>query len=538
MIMTIRSITLFILCSIAIPVTVSAQTPKVALSAAFPEPSADGYDKLVLLPNGNTCYLHFDKSDGIQSALYNANRELVVTDKITGKGWDTRDMNNTEIDGVYEINGQVVIFLQQLIKYKPVLFRIVIDGATGHWVQEDKIGELPTVLHRDAVALDNMASHDFYVTKDPYSSYYAVAFFAGGELQRKEDPRERVKVLHFAPDHQLLNQALYAAPDSTAYPYFAYLDMAVQGKNSVSLSTVAFNTKRPEGRPQTQVWVSVLKAGQTEFAHQAIDYTANFGQVQGDLQYVPATQKLQLLLLAAPDAKADQRKYFINYLDAATGALQSQHALALDKIAPGNYNGQPQSITVHADGSATLQLEQMQQFSQGKNVYNMMHTNMNDIGICSISAAGKEDSGYVVPKMQMANGAFDPLYVQRRNRGSWVFRNRMPALNTAPYLSFDYIHTAHGDYTLFNDYIQSLDRGGVFEDRKPLRYLTEANIVCYYHSGAQTERMFLFGKPETDKAYYCMLGAADRKPAENKYVTILISRTASERKAQIAWINF
>ncbi|KAA2238639.1 hypothetical protein F0L74_20660 [Chitinophaga agrisoli] len=538
--MTIRSVSLFILCIIAGFPIAMAQTPQVALSASFPEPSADGWDKLVLLANGNTCYLHFDKSDGIQTALYNANRELLASDKISGKGWDTRDMNDTEIDGVYEINGQVVIFLQQLIKYKPNLFRIVIDGNTGHWVQEDKIGELPTVLHRDAIALNNLASHDFYVAKDPYSGHYAVAFFAGGELSRKETPRERIKVLHFAPDHQLLNQAFYTLPDSTTYPYFSYLDMAVQGKNSVYLCTVAFNTKKMEDRPQSEVWVSALKAGQTEFTHQPMGYTANFGNAYADLQWSPVTQKLQLLLLAAPEAKAkpDERRYFMNYLDAATCALLQQRPLQLDKIAPGPYSGQPQLMTVQPNGITTLQLEQMQEFSQGKNVYNMLHTTLGDVGICSISPAGQEDSGYVVPKQQVANGGFQPLYLQRKNRGAWVFRNRVPALNTTPYLSFDYIHTAHGDYTLFNDYLQFLDRGGQFEDRKPLRYLTEANIICYYHSGAQTERMFLFGKPETDKAYYCMLGASDRKAGENKYATILITRTAAEKKAQIAWITF
>jgi hypothetical protein len=520
------------------PLAAAAQTPKVALSEAFPEPSADGWDKLVLLPNGNTCYLHLDKNDGISVALYNEKKELVVSDKINGKQWDIRDMNDTEIDGVYEINGQVVIFLQQLIKYRPSLFRIVIDGKTGHWVQEDKIGELPTVLHREAVALQNLASHDFYVVKDPNSGYYAVAFFAGGELSRKENAAERIQVMHFSPTHELVNQAFYTLPDN-AYTYFNFLDMAVEGKNSVYLCTVGFNTKRTEGAPQSQVLVSALKAGQQAFVHQPLDYTANFGGAYASLQWVPAVNRLQLFLAAAPEprSKPEERRLFMNYLDPATCSLQLQRPLSTGLTAA---NAQPQLLSVAADGSALLQFEQMQQFSQaqGKNIYNMMHTNLNDIRVCSINAQGEADSGYVISKMQVANGAFGPLYLQRKNRGTWVFRNRIAALNTTPYLSFDLVHTSHGDYTFFNDYIQHLDRGGTFEDKKPLRYLAEANTICYRYDKGVGERLFLFGTPMTDKAYYCMLGASDRSMAGDQYATILITRTAAGKKAQIAWITF
>lgn len=520
------------------PLVTAAQTPAVALSEPFPEPSADGWDKLVLLPNGNTCYLHLDKNVGISVALYNEKRELVVSDKINGKQWDSNDLNDTEIDGVYEINGQVVIFLQQLVKFRPNLFRIVIDGNTGRWVQEDRIGELPTVLHREAVALENLASHDFYVAKDPYSGYYAVASFAGGELSRKENAAERVRVMHFSPAHELVSQAYYTLPDS-AYTYFSFLDMAVEGKNSVYMCTVGFNTKRSEGAPQSQVLVSALKAGRQTFINQPLDYTANFGAAYASLQWTPAAKYLQLFLAAAtaPRSKPGERGLFMNLLDPATCSVQLQNPLN-PALTAGNL--QPQLLSVSGDGSTLLQFEQMQQFNQaqGKNIYNLMHTNLNDIRICSINAQGEADSGYVISKMQVANGAFRPLYLQRKNRGTWVFRNRIAALNTTPYLSFDLVHTSHGDYTLFNDYIQHLDRGGTFEGRKPLRYLVEANTVCYHYNKGVGERLFLFGTPMTDKAYYCMLGASDRSTAGNHYATILITRTAAEKKAQIAWITF
>jgi hypothetical protein len=533
--MMMRYVYTLMSCLLCAPVLLPAQSPQVSLSEAFSEPSADGWDKLVLLPNGNTCYLHLEKNEGIRVAIYNAQGVLTATEKIGGRGWDAADMNDVEIDGVYAINGQVVLFLQQLIKYKPTLFRVVIDGNTGRLLQEDRIGELPTVLHRDAMALNNLAAHDFYVARDPHSGYYAIASFAGGELQRKENPAERIQVMHFSPDHQMINQAYYTLPDN-AFTYFSYLDMTVEGRSAVYLCTVGFNTKRSGEAPQSGVLVSALRAGQPAFTHQALDYTANYGGVYADLQLTADGKRLQLFL-AGNDAKgkADERRLFMNYLDAVTCSLQVQRPLN-DYVSA--LNAQPQLITIAADGATLLQVEQMQPFTQGKNVYNMQHTNLNDIRVYNINAAGEADSGYVINKLQVANGFFEPLYLQRRNRGAWVFRNRKAALNTTPYMSFDLLHTNHGDYTLFNDYILHLDRGGAFEEKKPFRYLTEANAICYHYAKGKGERLFLFGTPATDKAYYCMLGASDRNTEGNLYATILLTRTGAERKAQIAWIRF
>jgi hypothetical protein len=163
---------------------------------------------------------------------------------------------------------------------------------------------------------------------------------------------------------------------------------------------------------------------------------------------------------------------------------------------------------------------------------------MNNIGVRHIDTAGVDQSGYSLVKMQVANGVYEPLYLQRKQKGQWVFRNRIQALNTTPYLSFEYLPTAHGTYILFNDYLQYLDPGGTNTDKKPLRYLTEANIVCYRCTDATQERLFLFGNPETFKGYYCMLGASDYQYDKSTYATIMITRKGEEKKACIAWVEF
>jgi hypothetical protein len=525
------------------------QAPAVQLSATFAEPG-EGFDKILLLQGGNTCYLHFDKKQGIIASIYNDQRVAVATEAIKGQLWDASGLNDTEIDGLFAINNQVVIFLQQLVKYKPNLFRLVLDGSTGKLLKEDKLGELPTVLHRDVAIQDNFASHDFYVSQDPNTGYYAVAAFTGGELQRKESPAERVQVSHYSPDHQLIRQR-YFAVSAENYPYLAYLDMLVTGGDKIYLATVALNNSRKNSKDTSAlVVISALGKTDSSFNHTILPYTANFADVHASLQYASGVNTLQALVTTSNNqtAKTPVTAAYMNYLDAGSLLLKQSNALSSDRITAfarekmkytSSFNGQPQALITRADGSSTVLQESMSIFSSsGSNSWNKMHTYLNDIGVGELDANGQEQSGYAVMKMQVANGTFEPLYFQRRKKGQWIFRNRIQALNTTPYLSYEYLPASKATYIIFNDYLAYLDQGGTFQDKKPMRYLYEANTVCYKCTAAGQERLFLFGTPETFKGYYCMLGASDYDEKKSLYATLMITRKGEEKKACVAWVKF
>jgi hypothetical protein len=520
----------------------SAQVPQVQLSNNLPEPG-DGFDKILLLDNGYTAYLHFDKKAGIIVNMFDAQHKAATTDTVNARLFDVNALNDTEIDGIYEINGQVVVFLQQLVKMKPRLYRLILNGKTGKLVQEDQLGELPTIQHRDVVVQDNFASHDFYVAKDLHSGYYAVASFAGGELDKKETPGERVQVYQYSPDHQQIGHSTSYLPLAD-YPYHGFLDMAVH-KDQVYLVTAPLRIRK--NAKDTSAMVAVSSIHDTEIKHQLLPYTANMQDIHANIQYIPASQKLVLLLTNATGkgTKTPGVDMQLSYLDAHTLEEYRHQPLNLEKISTyaqeklkytGPYTGVPQRMITTEDGKVTLLFENIALFtSGGTNAWNNLHTNMNDIGVLTLDSNGIAQEGLAQIKMQIANGLYDPLFLYRRKKGQWMFRNRIQVLNTTPYLSFDYLNTAHGNYILFNDYLAYLDPGGVYTDKKPLRYLTEANAVCYNAAG---ERLFLFGTPETYKGFYCMLGASDYKQEKSQYVTILVTRKGEARQANIAWVQF
>ncbi|CAL1518309.1 hypothetical protein [Chitinophaga sp. MM2321] len=527
-------------------ITLSAQVPIVTLGPSFEEPG-DGWDKLMQLKNGNTVYLHFSKKEGIRISVYNPQRELVAMDSIVGgTQWNAADLESTEIDGIYEINGQPVVFLQQIVKYTPVFFRLVLDPQTGKLLREDKLGELPTIQHRSVYVQENLASHDCFVEKDPHSDYYAVAFFSGAEIQRNDSIRERIQVLHFSPEHELINKGWYYLPD-TAYSYFSYINMAVQGREKVYLATVGFNAKKKGTAPLSKVIFSMLSPDSATFAHQVLDYTANAGDVSGYVQPVPATQEVRMLLYI-PGRKTDGNSgIFMNTLLAGSGKLRKQVQLSFPELSKNaqvnlgykdDYKGAPQRLLLNEDGNSTLLMENLTRFKQGNTQINKLHTNLGDIGIAQLDSSGRENTTLAVSKYQAITGICEPFYQQRREKSEWIFRNKIAAINTNTYLSYDYIASPNAAFIVFNDYLQYLETGGQEKARKPLKYTADANFVCYRFYNGKMERLFLFGTPEVTKGYYCMMGAADYQAQNRVYATVMISRKGTERKACLAWVQF
>ncbi|HEY9259378.1 hypothetical protein [Chitinophaga sp.] len=522
-----------------------AQVPAVTLGPDFGEPG-DGWDKLMQLKNGRTFYLHFSKKEGLSVSVYNAQHELTVTDTLHTQQWNSADLESTEIDGIYEINGQPVIFLQQLVKYNPVLYRLILDAETGKLVREDKLGELPSVQHRSVFVDDNLASHDIYVEKDPNSDYYAVALFSGGAIQKNDSIHERIQVLHFSPTHDIINKGWFYVAD-TSYSYFSYISMAVAGKTQVYLGTVGFNAKRKEGDSGPKVLFSMLSPDSATFAHHVLDYTAGAGNVGGYIQTATAAAQVRMLLYLPEKQKEGGSGIIMNTFQAATGKLQKHVQLSFPELARNveqnlgykePYKGTPQRLLLNEDGSSTLLMENLSFFKQGNTQINKLHTNLGDIGIALLDTIGRENTTMAVSKYQVITGICEPFQLQRRTKSEWVFRNKIAALNTNTWLSYDYIPGAAASFVLFNDYLQYLDTGGSDKVRKPLKFATDANFVCYRFYKGKMERMYLFGMPEVTKGYACMMGAADYNAQNGVYATVLISRKGLEKKANIAWISF
>ncbi|RAJ79253.1 hypothetical protein CLV59_106314 [Chitinophaga dinghuensis] len=537
----ISSLLALILCY---TLAVNGQNPTVALSNEFEQPG-DGWDKLLQLKNGNTCYLHFSRTTGLEVRMYDRKRVQTSMDTVHSQLWNSSDLENTEIDAIYQINGQPVIFLQQLVKDIPEVFRLVLDENTGKLLKEDKLGELPSVRNRTMFAQNNEASHDCYVEKDQRSDYYAVALFSGTEIQPGENEQRRIFVYHFSPEHQLINTGYFYMQDAT-FSYFSYIHMAVDGERKVYMATTGFNGKRKSGNAQSKVVFSMLCRDSTAFAHNVIPYSFNYNQVSGLVKVVPAFKEIRLLL-HVPSERGSSNSGTLMNIFTEDGKLRKHPVLSYPELSRNvemnlnykdNYNGIPQNWIMNNDGSSTLMLENLSYFKQGNNQIMNLHTNMGDAGVAELDTLGKEDATWSLGKYQVITGTCQPFFQHRRSKSEWSFRNKIAALNLSTYVSYDFVNFPDLTFVLFNDYLQYLDTGGGDKTKKPLKFADDANFVCYRYYNKKIERMYLFGQPEVSKRYACMLGASDYNERSRVYATVMLSRIGTNKKAAIAWIQF
>ncbi|PUZ20644.1 hypothetical protein GA0116948_113113 [Chitinophaga costaii] len=525
---------------------------QVIFSAPIEEP-ASGWCKLLLLKNGHTFFLRFTPHDGILVNIYDTAHTLQRTDTIGSIGWDAHSMADAEIDGLYEINGQVVLFLQQQLKYKPTLFRLVLDGNDGHLLREDKLGELASIQQHQAAALNNEASHDCFVEKDPRSGYYAVALFNGTELAHDSTDAGHVEVIHFAPDHHEIHRVQYYLPDSS-YEYFNYLNMQVQGGEAVYLASMAFNTHTNKHHEDSRLLIARLGATDTVFTFQPADQQHGAGNAWGMLQCMPG-QPLRLLVTAQP-ADINRKKntslmpvYFLSF-DARTLQPVAQEQLPMAAASDyakahlqyqDKYTGMLQAWLPLADGSSLLLQESIRQFIQGGATFKKTITGLGDAGITHLDANGKEEGAVVLNKIQSAAGTYQPFYQYRRNKSEWSFRNRNTMAGVNGYLSYAMVQNKKGNYFLYNQLV-STTPGDYSVATRPLRTISEAGLVCYHYVDGQLLQLKLFPPPptllEAPTFYACMLDAAAEDAVKNCYATVMIAHNDTVRKAYLAWIVF
>jgi len=107
-----------------------------------------GWNRVLYMNNGNTILFHFEPSHMIEVKVFDSARK-----EKTGKGEKYNVLysfstNPPVIKGVFEINGEAVLFIDQEINSKHCLIRLRYDAASGRLIEEkmiavDKLSKSP-----------------------------------------------------------------------------------------------------------------------------------------------------------------------------------------------------------------------------------------------------------------------------------------------------------------------------------------------------------------------------------------------------------
>ena len=521
-----------------------AQFKSIDQGPVFEEPEK-GFSKILQLKNGSTMFFHITLKDGINLKIYDPAHKQKVEKHIEPTYGKLKDAS---IDGIFEINGDGVLLVSEIDEKRPVLYRLIIDGKTGKLKEEKQIAELNKYNLGSGYAMlyGGVPAPDFYVRKDPNSDNYALAMLNSFESDRNK----RIEIVFYGNDHKELTRAYYSSPQNK-YKYLRYIDMAVIGKDKVSVLAYAYNTKSSGGK-ESELVLANVDAGATSVDLHELGFSKDEVVTGGITRYNPITKKI--ILLAA--AKADKRNQYISFI-----AAVDPYKRTIDKVTTvypvhanekstelfgkkNEYKGMPQNLFINKDGSFSIVFEEItvtyqdsyrsRSITQSGSYRSYPITELGNIAVSRFDVEGKEIGSYLVPKNhRLLDVYLRPFYHSDREGSA----QKLSGGNQ--FKSFAYLNGNEKTYVLFNDVdwnAESVQKGKL----TTITGVGECDGFYFDIAGREVMplRSFVFGKPESKKENNLALFAiSDYNPDTNMYVTLKLEKEGREKGVRVVWLQ-
>lgn len=530
-----------------------SQVKNIEYSTPFTEPEK-GWYKVMQLSNGNTFFFDFN-NDGVSVTVYKPDRKLAARKNLTSSLWNPKDMKNSTMEGIYEINGEPVIFLQQLNSRQPTLYRIQLNPDNGSISQQQEIGRLPKykLMSGYALALGGVDPEDFVVEKDPQSDAYAVMHY--NSFAHESD--KRIELVHYTiknGKHIEINRAFYG---SQGFKYTNYIGMCVTADKSIHMAAYGYNTKASGGE-DSRVIISRVSPGEKSFTHKNIEFTDDFKETDGLMVFNPYTNIIQLFTLTYVK-KEKQINYllpYVSYIDPQTLQVLKKVTLPIDGMMAymksksmtedDEYRGTPVNMLINSDHSTTFLLEDKTEMSINSS---STAIGFGNIGVVKLDHSGKETESFGIMKKQVATGHPTELfYHAKRGKGLWSYVTRRGTTMYTPednrsFYSYDYINTStNNTYIIYNDHRDN------YIPNKPINRSQDLNIIKRVSESIATFKKiqsskidtdYLFGKPANDNVTaFCNVESAHFRKETGVYASLMVKRNGREKKAYISWVTF
>src|SRR5690606_22649935 len=115
------------------------QITKLGQSVSFKEIER-GEEKLILLKNGNTFFLHHNLKGELQGRLYGKDYKEIGIEKT-----EVENDKRVTLLGCFELNGDVAVFTEGYVGKTPTLMTYSFDGNTGKMKDKKTIATQPDV---------------------------------------------------------------------------------------------------------------------------------------------------------------------------------------------------------------------------------------------------------------------------------------------------------------------------------------------------------------------------------------------------------
>jgi hypothetical protein len=455
------------------PLLATAQMKVVAEGPSFDEPE-DGCARILMLKNGGTAFVRATKKDGIDIRLYDGQHKQIAVKTLDP---DYGKLKAMSVEGMYDVNGEINLFISEVQDAVPVLYRLRVDEQTGALKELKTIATLnkTSMGQGYAMAFGGVPMPDFIVRKDPASDNYAVVRYNTFESDRSK----RVELIQYGADGSEVARNFLSSPEGK-YKYTQILDFATVGNRVYGL-LYSYNTAS-SGGAANELLLATVENDQVSYANVGKSISRRIDD--GILRYNPVTKNLIFLTSELTGVKQGWNKATAEYsiqfsvidpenpgIKASLDFRRSSIAAKYRKIFRGKddkFAPMPEQLYINNDGSFTVLLEEVTQIER-TTMRNGIPSGTHNAGVMLGSAAvitinedGTERSAVLIPKSQTTYaGMFDGVseYV---SAGSFYIAVRDNGASTLSagnqYKSLSYFNGKNKSYVMLNDIEENAER--------------------------------------------------------------------------------
>lgn len=520
-----------------LPFVAIAQLSVVAESQPFDEPE-DGFARILALKNGSTAFLHITYKEGIDVKIFDPSHKEIVSKTIDP---DYGKLKSPHVQGIYEIDNSINLFISEIDEGIPSLYRILIDEKDGHLIEKKTIGTLKKISMAQgyAVAFGGVPLPSFIVRKDPYSDNYGEVLYNTFESARDK----RVELVLYNASGQELSRNYLSSPENK-YKFTQIIDYVLIGNTAYAL-IYSYNTES-SGGASNELLLATFSDGKVTYDNlgKSIKNRIN----DGIIRYNPITKNLIFLTSEYTNSKGQNVYYNIEFAIINPLNPEIKQTLSFNKSMIINkykevfrgsekYAPLPQNLYINDDGSFTVLMQAVSQI-----VTTTSHGSHNSGSILGTAAVltfsedGEEKSAELIP-MEQTNFAkmmsndyrnIDAYYIADRENSAAILSQGNQ------YKSLVYLNGKKKNYIFLNDIEDNEER--IKKGRLTnIKGVGDCDAYVYDLSDTKSNippRSLLFKKERSRDNNLAIFNISDYDRERDIYATLKLE---NKRQVKVVW---
>lgn len=521
-----------------------------------------GCYKILCMKNGTTFLFHFMPVKDIEVRVFNEAHKPIAERRDKYKLLDPTLIEYTAFKGLYEINGEAVLFLDQDLNSKHTLIMLRY-GAKGELLEERMVGESKSANRRIK----------YYVLKNKDNDNYEILF-----CMDKRHPKENdMFIVFFNNKHETIKE-IQLETDRKKYDYLEIvgaesqpngvlitigLDKPVIYGRATDLYSNAFgvsdhDSAMVEGGPVSEHYLAyyyiprdtpIIKRGMAELGQNVFPYYSLY-------TYNPYAEAINLLLYSQ---KPFHYRFGLNdyigivsrnlffKIDPAT--LTGDLALLENKMANEYvlqsadssklFGGMPVKMFTNKNGLSTIVSQAYVRYGEPEtNARYDYQDYLGNICVTQFDDNGNEIWGTVLPLAQYYNS--NKQYLNEKEFAmKWQHQELFGVLQSEVYgrqfLSFNAYCKDYNFYIIYNDYNKKFNN--TIAKPGDTVYGFHNTNACYYKINRKKEatKHYLFGEPQPKEYKASLIEGADFDEQRGTYATLVLYRRNKSTSLRMAW---